>query len=81
MQDAYMLGRTLHETLEASSSSASYHAELCRRPYLPYDMVPQPIRAVPTREMLTALELAATSYTQRGQAAEARATRAWMLEE
>ncbi len=81
MQDAYRLGRTLHETLEAASSSASYYAELYRRPYLSYDTVPQLIRAVPTGEMLAALELAATSYTQGGEDDKAIAVRAWMVEE
>jgi O-antigen ligase/Flp pilus assembly protein TadD len=80
MQEAFRLGRTLHETLEAASLSASYYAELYRRPYLPYDMVPQLIRAVPTGEMLAALELAATSYEQRGEEDKASAVRAWMLE-
>jgi len=80
-QDAYALGRRLHETLEAASSSASYYAELYRRRYLPHDMIPQLIRAVPTREMIAALEFAAASYTQRGEDAQARAVRAWVLKE
>jgi hypothetical protein len=48
--------------LEAASLSASYYAGLNRRPHLPHDVVPQLIWAVPPREMLAALELAATSY-------------------
>ncbi len=66
IEEASRYGRSLHEALELTMVSAGYYAELYRRPYLSFDMVPQMIRAVPTREMQAALELAAVSYTAGG---------------
>jgi tetratricopeptide (TPR) repeat protein len=79
--EALDFARRTVSSLENASESTGYYAELYRRPYLPFDLAPQLIRALPTEEVLQALELAAASFEQDGQAEQARAARAWMVVE
>lgn len=62
--EALEFARRLFNTLEESSLSTSYYAELYRRPFLPFDLVPQLRRLIPTREMHAALEMVSDDFLQ-----------------
>lgn len=79
--EAVDFARRTVNSLENASESTGYYAELYRRPYLTFDLAPQLIRALPTDEVLQAIELAAASFEQDGRAEEARAARAWLVTE